>query len=85
MPKHDSPAPDGLDTIEGVRGPIRRIADRFPDREPIDVALGALYASHDLAMRAGMSAAEAIEWLRTAADLMERQLLAQGQSDEHGL
>ena len=79
MPKHDEQTPDGLATIEAVRGPIRRLADRFPDREPIDVALGALYASHDLAMRAGMSAAEAIEWLRTAADLMEAQLLAQAQ------
>jgi hypothetical protein len=77
MPQHDSPEPEGLATIEGIRGPIRRLADRFPDREPIDVALGALYASHDLACRAGMTAAEAIEWLRTAADLMERQLLNQ--------
>ena len=76
MPNHDDPTPAGLDTIEGVRGPIRRLADRFPDREPIDVALGALYAAHDLAQRAGMTAAEAIEWLRTAADLMERQLIA---------
>ncbi|PZU77752.1 MAG: hypothetical protein DI530_12230 [Sphingomonas sp.] len=75
MPKHDDQAPAGIDTIEGVRGPIRRIADRFPDREPIDVALGALYAAHDLAQRAGMTAPEAIEWLRTAADLMERQLI----------
>ena len=75
MPKHDTPQPAGLDTIEAVRGPIRRLADRFPDREPIDVALGSLYASHDLAMRAGMTPIEAIEWLRTAADLMERQIL----------
>lgn len=75
MPQHDAPEPDGLTTIEAVRGPIRRLADRFPDKEPIDVALGALYASHDLAMRAGMDAHDAIEWLRTAADLMERQLL----------
>ena len=76
MPQHDEAKPDGLDTIEAIRGPIRRLVDRFPDREPIDVGLGALYASHDLAMRAGMNAAEAIEWLRTAADVMERQLLA---------
>lgn len=39
------------------------------------MALGALYASHDLAMRAGMSPHDAVEWMRTAADLMERQLL----------
>jgi hypothetical protein len=77
MPQHDTPTPDGLTTIEAIRGPIRRLADRFPDREPIDVALGALYASHDLARRAGMTPVEAIDWLRTAADCMERQLLAQ--------
>ncbi len=75
-PKHDDTAHEALATIEGVRGPIRRLAERFPDREPIDVALGALYAAHDLAQRAGMTPADAIEWLRNAADLMERQLLA---------
>lgn len=77
MPQHDDTTPAGLDAIEGVRGPIRRIADRFPDREPIDVALGALYAAHDLACRAGMTPAEGVEWICTAADLMERQLLDQ--------
>lgn len=74
-PKHDDTAHEAAATIEGVRGPIRRLAERFPDREPIDVAMGALFASHDLARRAGMSPIEAVEWLRTAADLMERQLL----------
>ena len=53
MPQHDDHTADVTATIEAFRGPIRRLADRFPDREPIDVALGALYASHDLAMRAG--------------------------------
>ncbi len=81
MPQHDPKIPAGLETIEAVRGPIRRLVDRFPDREPIDVALGAVYASHDLAQRAGMSAAEAIEWLRSAADLMERQLLERAQAE----
>lgn len=74
MPKHDDTAPETT-AIEAIRGPIRRLADRFPHVEPIDVALGALYASHDLAMRAGMSPHDAVEWMRTAADLMERQLL----------
>ena len=77
MPQHDDHPTDVAANVEAFRGPIRRLADRFPDREPIDVALGALYASHDLAMRAGMNAHDAIEWMRTAADLMERQLLAQ--------
>lgn len=77
MPMHDETKSASVAIIETFRGPIRRLADQFPDREPIDVSLGALYASHDLAMRAGMTAHEAVEWLRTAADLMERQLLAQ--------
>ena len=77
MPKHDTHTPAGLDTIEAVRRPIRRLVDRFPDREPIDVAIGALYAAHDLAMRSGLDKAAAIEWIRTAADQMERQLLEQ--------
>lgn len=62
-------------SIETVRACIRRLPERLPDREPIDLALGAIYASHDLAQRAGMNAHDAIEWIRTAADLMERQIL----------
>jgi len=77
MPKHDKPDPAGRDTIEAVRAPIRRIAERLPHFETIDVAIGTLYAAHDLACRSGMSRYAAVEWLRTAADLMERQLLAE--------
>lgn len=81
MPQHDKNEPAGLQAIEAVRGPIRRLTDRFPQMPVIDVALGALYASHDLACRAGMTPVEAIEWLRTAADLMERQLLNQAKAN----
>lgn len=77
MPQHDAPIPAGLDTIEAVRGPVRRLADRFGDRDPADIAIGALYAAHDLAMRSGLDPAAAIEWIRTAADEMERQLIEQ--------
>lgn len=77
MPRHDTPVPDGVAAIEAIRGPIRRLVDRFPDCEPIDVALGALYASHDLAMRAGMDPHDAVAWIGAAARLMERQLLDQ--------
>lgn len=41
-----------------------------------DAAIAAIYSAHDLAMHTGKSPAEAIEWLRTALDLQERQLLA---------
>lgn len=75
MPKHDDEFTRTAKIIETVRRPIARLPEKLPNFEPIDLALGALYASHDLAQRAGMSPVEAIEWLRTAADLMERQLL----------
>ena len=71
----NDPAQSETSAIEAVRASIRRLPDRLPGRETIDIALGALYASHDLAQRAGMSPHDAIEWQRSAADLMERQLL----------
>lgn len=61
--------------IEAVRGPLRRLPEKFPNFEPIDVALGALYGAHDLAQAAGMTPIEAVEWMRTAADVMEAQLM----------
>lgn len=43
---------------------------------PIDAAIGAIYSAHDLAMAATAEGpAGAIEWMRTALDTMERQLL----------
>ena len=77
MPQHDQTSP--VLAIERVRSIYRRAADKFGEHgvEPIDVALGAAYATHDLARRAGMDSAEAVEWLRSAADVMERHLLDQ--------
>ena len=40
-----------------------------------DVAVGSLYAAHDIAQRFKQDPFAAIEWLRTGLDLMERQLL----------
>ena len=51
--------------------------------EPIDAAIGAIYATHDVAMRAGMSSHDAIEWMRSATDMMERQLLGRDASRAH--
>ncbi len=42
-----------------------------------DVAIAAIYSAHDLAMATGRDPHAAIEWLRTALDLQERQLLRQ--------
>lgn len=44
--------------------------------EPVDATIAAIYSAHDLAsaIHAGDSHA-AIEYMRTALDLMERQLL----------
>lgn len=64
--------------MEPIRAAFRNATSKLAAAgriEPIDAALGAVYATHDLAMRAGMDAHAAIEWMRTAADLMERQLL----------
>jgi len=75
MVEPDEQALDFAETVEAIRGPIRRLAACFPDKEPIDIAVGALYASHDLAMRSGMDAHEATAWIGVAARMMERQLL----------
>jgi hypothetical protein len=67
------------DHIEPIRRAIRNSAAKLTvggKVEPIDAALGSLYATHDLALHAGMDGHAAIEWMRTGADLMERQLLA---------
>jgi hypothetical protein len=42
-----------------------------------DAAIGALYAAHDVATAYKGGPHDAIEWLRTGLDLMERQLLEQ--------
>ena len=49
---------------------------------PIDAAIGALYAAFDAAE--GFQAGDrhgAIEWMRTALDLMERQLIEEAQPE----
>ena len=51
--------------------------------QPIDAAIGAIYATHDLAMHAGMDGHTAVEWMRTATDLMERQLLERDAARAH--
>ncbi|OHT22189.1 hypothetical protein BHE75_04213 [Sphingomonas haloaromaticamans] len=68
---------DTIDTIERCRALNRRAAAKYFELgiEPIDAAIAAIYSAHDLAVAAVGDAHGAIEWMRNAADLMERQLL----------
>ena len=64
---------------ELVRLAFRNSALRLAEAgriEAIDAAIGAAYATHDLARHAGMEPHDAIEWMRSVANLMERNLLA---------
>ena len=45
--------------------------------EPIDVAIGMVFAAVDLAPHPHGSTHGALEWLRSAVDVMEDQLLAE--------
>lgn len=69
-----------LAVIERCRTANRSAAKMFEARgvEPIDVAIAAIFSAHDLARAAGMGLHEAIEWMRTALDSMESQLMMQG-------
>ncbi len=43
--------------------------------EPADAAIGFAYAMHDAATGLTGDRMQAVEWMRTAADVMERQLM----------
>lgn len=64
--------------IELCRRINRRAADQYQAKgvEPADIVIAAIYSAHDLAsgLHDGNPVA-AIEHLRTALDVMERQLL----------
>lgn len=70
--------------IEICRRLYREAALKYAERGvPIrDVAIAAIFSAHDLAMHSGLNAHDAIEWLRTATDVMERQIL-EGQHHGH--
>jgi hypothetical protein len=64
--------------IELCRGLNRKAADEYEKRGVSleDVAVAALYSTFDIAQRfKGGDPFAAIEWIRTGADLMERQLM----------
>ena len=66
-----------IDRIELCRRINRKAAAQYQAHgvTPDEAAIAAIYSAHDLAMAMGHNPAEAIEWLRTALDLQEGQLL----------
>lgn len=63
--------------IETCRRINRAAAVKYAEHgvTPEDAAIAAIYSAHDLAMHLGHDPAGAIEWLRTALDVMEARLL----------
>lgn len=71
---------EGPEVVDKVRrilrgGGQRMIAAGAPVE---DVAIGATYAAFDLAELVAGEGMAAVEWLRTAADVMERTVMAGG-------
>lgn len=73
---------DETAAIEMTRGIYRKAAAQCMVRgvEPVDAVIGMIYATHDVAQTLGHSPAGAIEYLRSALDVMERQVMAQGRA-----
>lgn len=64
-------------SIDFCREHFRRLgAEEFTKRgaQPADIAIAAVHAAVDLAQHHTGDTASAIEWARTALDVMERQL-----------
>lgn len=63
--------------IELTRKLYRKAARQCVARgvEPVDAVIGMIYACHDTAQNIGHSPASALEYMRTAMDVMERQVL----------
>lgn len=56
-----------------MRSLIRKLTEKGV--EPADATIAQAYALHDAATELTGGPVAAIEWMRTAADVMERQLL----------
>ncbi len=72
-----------LAKIDKCRAINRRAAAKYAEHgvAPIDAAIAAVYSAHDLAVHAGKDPHAAIEWMRTALDIMERNLFEGGTTD----
>ncbi|WP_395624269.1 hypothetical protein [Sphingomonas daechungensis] len=67
-----------MKTIEVVRDFMRKAAARCCEHHGFsieDVAVASIYSTFDIAQRFKSDPFGALEWLRTALDLMERQLM----------
>lgn len=67
--------------IETARRINRSAAAKYIERgvAPIDVAIAAMYSALDLAeIATGQTGVGAVEWMRTAIDTIERQVIEQG-------
>ena len=63
--------------IEMARKLTRSLVSKLTERgvQPADATIALAYALHDAATELTGDPASAVEWLRTAADVMERQLM----------
>lgn len=79
--QNETPLTDGeIAMIEMTRRLARSLITRLADggAQPTDIAIGMAYALHDAATELTGTATEAVEWMRTAADIMERSALRDG-------
>lgn len=67
-----------MTTIDLCRNINRKAANEYATRgvSPEDIALASIYSAFDIAEAAKGPGVVAVEWLRTALDVIERQVIA---------
>ncbi|OYY72407.1 hypothetical protein [Sphingomonas sp. 28-63-12] len=76
--------PDNVESVDMIVTHCRavnvRAASMYVERgvEPIDAAMGSALATIDILRAAGLPAIDAVEWIRSFADMIERDILAEG-------
>ncbi len=67
-----------MSAIDLCRNINRKAANEYAARgvSPEDIALGAIYSAFDITEVAKGPGVVAVEWLRTALDVIERQVIA---------
>ena len=66
-----------MDNVQKVRSLLREAGTKMRAHgvEPIDVALGSIYAGFDHAESATGYGIPAVEWLRTVCDVLEKSII----------